>query len=738
MSSITTRLHRILNAALALATKLSHKYLTPEHLLLIMLNDKEIQSFLRQMDVDILEAKQMVQTYLVENVPPMDAQSKRPVYDKELTQIFYALGDYTKESYHKVLDVQDFLLVMLQESGCYSTRVLSSFGVDSIKILEHPPLSFSKEKVSALKKFAKNLNALAKEDAIDPVSHRDKEIQKVIEILGRRKKNNPLLVGEPGVGKTAIAEGLALKIVQKDVPDFLLNHTIYSLDLSAMVAGSKYRGEFEKRLKKTLRELHKDRKSILFIDEIHTILGAGASSAGALDGANILKPMLADGSLSCIGATTFEEFRSVLERDKAFCRRFSKIDILEPSKQDCYEILDDLSSHYERHHQVKYSKEALRACVDLSVHYLPENFLPDKAIDLMDMAGSFRKIYGSKGSAPILKQDIENVLSFKIDIPKSRISLEKKNHLKGLEDKLKKEVFAQDEAVERLVKAIKIHASGLISSQKPIASFLFVGPSGVGKTELAKALAKHMHLHLERFDMSEYKEPHSLSKLIGAPTGYIGFEQGGLLVNAIRKHPRCVLLLDEIEKAHPNAYDLLLQITDNATLTDNSGKKGDFRHAVLILTSNAGSNALGHVGFLDDHTQKYHKALKDLLSTELRARLDAILTFNPLSLKDLENVALKECKKLESLLMPKNITLSVEKQVASHLASLCFKDPLGARVIEKLIHDQIKVKLSDEILFGGLKEGGSAKVVLRNQEIQIICKPPTLKRAKSQKIPNTP
>ncbi|WP_104757606.1 AAA family ATPase [Helicobacter salomonis] len=725
MPSITIRLHRVLNASVALASKLSHRFTTIEHVFLVMLNDKEIQGFLRQLDVDILDARQMIQNYLVENVPIYGSmeERKRPKHDQELLDLFHALEDYVQDTHYKIIDVQDFLFIMLQENKSYSARVLHSFQVDSLKILEHPPLSFSKEKVSALQKFARNLNELARQNSIDPISHRDAELQKVIEVLGRRKKNNPLLVGEPGVGKTAIAEGLALKIVQKEVPSFLLARTIYALDLSAMVAGSKYRGEFEKRLKKTLKELQKDKGSILFIDEIHTVLGAGASSTGALDGANILKPMLADGSLSCIGATTFEEFRSVLEKDKAFCRRFSKIDILEPSKQDCYAILDSLSSHYERHHHVHYSKEALKACVDLSVHYLHENFLPDKAIDLMDMAGSFKKIYAPGTHPPtISKHDIENVLSSKIDIPKAHISLEKRNQLKGLEEKLKKEIVAQDQAIERLVEAIKIHASGLVGEQKPIGSFLFVGPSGVGKTELAKVLAKHMHLHLERFDMSEYKEPHSISKLIGAPSGYVGFEQGGLLVNAVRKHPHCVLLLDEIEKAHPNVYDLLLQITDNATLTDNNGRKSDFKHTILILTSNAGSNALGRVGFLDDHAHKYHQALKDLLSTELRSRLDAILSFNPLTLENLERIAYKECQKLEELLAPRNITLSLEKNASTHLASLCFKDPLGARVMAKLVHDHIKVKLSDAILFGGLKEGGSVRVVLKNQELKVLYK----------------
>ncbi|WP_121756259.1 AAA family ATPase [Helicobacter felis] len=725
MPSITTRLYRIINSATALATKLAHHYVTVEHIFLVMLNDKEVQHFLKQLDMDIVDAKQMVQNYLLEHVPSsIDTENrKRPKQNKELFDLLCALDDYAKESHYRVMDVQDFLLVLLQENRSYSAKVLTSFQIDEVRILEHPPLSFSKEKISALQKFAKNLNALAQEAHIDPVSHRDKEIARVIEILGRRKKNNPLLVGEPGVGKTAIAEGLALKIVQKEVPSFLLERTIYALDLSAMVAGSKYRGEFEKRLKKTLRELQRDKGSILFIDEIHTILGAGASSAGALDGANILKPMLADGSLSCIGATTFEEFRSVLEKDKAFCRRFSKIDILEPSKQDCYGILDNLSSYYERHHHVRYSKEALKACVDLSMHYLHENFLPDKAIDLMDMAGSFKKIYAPSTKAPLIsKEDIENALSSKIAIPKSHISLEHKNHLKNLEEQLKKEVVAQDSAIEHLVKAIKIHASGLVGEQKPIASFLFVGPSGVGKTELAKALAKHMHLHLERFDMSEYKEAHSISKLIGAPSGYVGFDQGGLLVNAIRKHPHCVLLLDEIEKAHPNIYDLLLQITDNATLTDNSGRKGDFKHAILILTSNAGSDALGSLGFLEDRSHKYSRALKDLLSTELRSRLDAILTFNPLTLEHLERIARKEFHKLETLLAPKNITLTLDKSVATHLASLCLKDPLGARVMQKLVHDHIKVKLSDAILFGGLKEGGGIRVSMKKQEICLTSK----------------
>ncbi|CRF48543.1 ATP-dependent Clp protease ATP-binding subunit ClpA [Helicobacter heilmannii] len=738
MPPITTRLNRLLNAAMALASKLSHRYITPEHLFFIMLNDKEVQGFLRHLDLDIEEAKQLIQNHLTENIPTyenaLEGHGKTPVNDEHLNRLFQTLSRYAKEMPHKVLDVQDLLWLMVEKIPCYATEILKTYGVDGPKILEQPPLTFSKEKTPALKKFARDLNALASKHAIDPVSHREVEIQKVIEVLGRRKKNNPLLVGEPGVGKTAIAEGLALKIANQEVPSFLLGRTIYALDLSAMVAGSKYRGEFEKRLKKTLKELQRDKGSILFIDEIHTVLGAGASSAGALDGANILKPMLADGSLSCIGATTFDEFRAVLEKDKAFCRRFSKIDILEPSKEDCYGILEDISSYYEHHHKVKYSKEALKACVDLSVHYLHENFLPDKAIDLMDMAGSFKKIYAPSNHPPtISKNDIENVLSFKIDIPKAHISPEKKNHLKGLEDQLKKEVFAQDEAITRLVETIKIHASGLAGTRKPVASFLFVGPSGVGKTELAKVLAKHLHLHLERFDMSEYKEPHSVSKLIGAPSGYVGFEQGGLLVNAIRKHPRCVLLLDEIEKAHPNVYDLLLQITDDATLTDNTGRKSDFRHAILILTSNAGSQTLGKLGFLEDSTHKYHNALKEILSPELRSRLDAILTFKPLDLTHLECVVQKECKKMETMLAPRNISLVVDKSAINHLASLCLKDPLGARMIEKLVHQHIKVKLSDMLLFGGLKEGGSAKFTWRNQEMQL-----TLKNAsKSRKLHQT-
>ncbi|BCD47122.1 AAA family ATPase [Helicobacter suis] len=728
MPPITTRLNRLLNAALALATKLSHRYITPEHVLFIMLNDKEIQGFLRHLDIDITEAKQLAQNYLVEHVSTyenaLEGHGKIPTNDEQLAKLFQSLSRCAKEMPYKVLDVQDLLWLMVEKIPCYATDIIKSYGVDGPKILEQPPLAFSKEKTSALKKFARNLNALAADHAIDPVSHRDAEIQKVIEVLGRRKKNNPLLVGEPGVGKTAIAEGLALKIVERNVPKFLYDYRIYALDLSGMVAGTKYRGEFEKRLKKTLKELQKNPKNILFIDEIHTVLGSGASSAGSLDGANILKPMLADGSLSCIGATTFDEFRAVFEKDKAFCRRFSKIDILEPSKQDCYAILDDLSGYYEKHHKVHYTKEALKACVDLSVRYLHENFLPDKAIDLMDMAGSFKKIYAPGSNTPtISKNDIENVLSFKIDIPKSHISFEKKNHLKNLEEQIKKEVFAQEIAISKLVSAIKIHASGLIATKKPVASFLFVGPSGVGKTELAKVLAKHMHLHLERFDMSEYKEAHSISKLIGAPSGYVGFEQGGLLINAIRKHPRCVLLLDEIEKAHPNIYDLLLQITDNASLTDNSGKKGDFSHAILILTSNAGSDALGQMGFLEDHTHKYQKALKELLSPELRSRLDAILTFKPLSLENLESIVQKECKKLEALLTPRNVSLSLEKQAITHLANLCLKDPLGARVVEKLVHTHIKVPLSDAILFGELKDGGSARVILRNQNIQVVSTP---------------
>jgi len=565
-----------------------------------------------------------------------------------------------------------------------------------------------------LESFASNLNELARLGRIDPLIGRREEIERTIQILCRRRKNNPLLVGEAGVGKTAIAEGLAKMIVDGEVPEVLSKSTIYALDLGSLIAGTKYRGDFEKRLKAVLAQLRKERHAILFIDEIHTIIGAGAASGGVMDASNLIKPMLASGEMKCIGSTTYQEYRGIFEKDRALARRFQKIDVVEPTIEETYQILRGLKSRFEEHHEVKYADKALRVAVDLSARYINDRHLPDKAIDVIDEAGASQRLLpAAKRKKVINVTDIETIIAKIARIPPKTVSSSDKDTLRNLDRDLKLVVFGQDEAISTLATAIKMARAGLGNEQKPIGSFLFAGPTGVGKTEVTRQLAKIMGIELIRFDMSEYMERHTVSRLIGAPPGYVGFDQGGLLTDAILKHPHAVLLLDEIEKAHPDVFNLLLQVMDHGTLTDNNGRKADFRNVILVMTTNAGAELMERpsIGFTSqDHSSDGMEAIKRMFSPEFRNRLDMVVQFKPLTPVTIAQVVDKFLIELEAQLESKKVTLEVDTEGRTWLAGRGYDPKMGARPMARIIQEHIKRPLAEELLFGRLVNGGHVTV----------------------------
>ncbi|MGB2681093.1 MAG: AAA family ATPase, partial [Candidatus Competibacter sp.] len=544
-----------------------------------------------------------------------------------------------------------------------------------------------------------------------------------VQILCRRRKNNPLFVGEAGVGKTAIAEGLAKMIVDGEVPDVLRNATIYALDLGSLVAGTKYRGDFEKRLKAVLAQLRKERNAILFIDEIHTIIGAGAASGGVMDASNLIKPMLASGDLKCIGSTTYQEYRGIFEKDRALARRFQKIDVSEPSIEETYQILRGLKTRFEEHHDVKYADKALRAAVELSARYINDRHLPDKAIDVIDEAGASQRLVPvAKRKKVINVTDVETIIAKMARIPPKTVSSSDKDVLRNLERDLKLVVFGQEEAIDMLANAIKMARAGLGNEQKPIGSFLFAGPTGVGKTEVTRQLARIMGIELIRFDMSEYMERHTVSRLIGAPPGYVGFDQGGLMTDAILKHPHAVLLLDEVEKAHPDVFNLLLQVMDHGTLTDNNGRKADFRNVILVMTTNAGAEQMDRpsIGFtVQDHASDGMEAIKRLFSPEFRNRLDAIVQFKGLTPVTIAQVVDKFLIELEAQLESKKVTVEVDRAGRAWLAERGYDPKMGARPMARIIQENIKRKLAEELLFGRLINGGHVAVTVRDDELQV-------------------
>ncbi|HLS43463.1 MAG TPA: ATP-dependent Clp protease ATP-binding subunit ClpA, partial [Paenalcaligenes sp.] len=572
----------------------------------------------------------------------------------------------------------------------------------------------SDQQKSPLDLYTTNLNDEAGRGRIDPLIGREKEVERVIQILCRRRKNNPLLVGEAGVGKTAIAEGLALRITSGDVPDVLANAVVYSLDMGALLAGTKYRGDFEQRLKAVLKDLNNDENSILFIDEIHTLIGAGSASGGTLDASNLLKPALSSGQLKCMGATTYSEYRGIFEKDHALSRRFQKVDVVEPTVAETVQILRGLKSHFEEHHGVRYTASAISAAAELAARHINDRFLPDKAIDVIDEAGAAQRLLPrSKQKKTIGKQDIQATIAQIARIPPQNVSSDDRNKLATLQRDLSTVVFGQDEAIEALAAAIKMSRSGLGRPDKPIGSFLFSGPTGVGKTEVARQLAFIMGIELLRFDMSEYMERHTVSRLIGAPPGYVGFDQGGLLTEAVTKQPHCVLLLDEIEKAHPDVYNILLQVMDHGTLTDNNGRKADFRNVILIMTTNAGAEALSRntIGFATPKAQGDEMAdLKRMFSPEFRNRLDAIIGFKPLSRDVILQVVDKFLLQLEHQLNERRVEVSFTDSLREHLAKQGFDPVMGARPMHRLIQDTIRRALADELLFGRLSNGGQVEV----------------------------
>ena len=719
---INPSLNEIFQKSILYAKELRHEYLTIEHIFYFLLSSEEGSEIIAICGGDVKHMKESLAEYIKDNIESLPAHVNTDPHESvALSRLIDNMIRHIQSAQRTSANVGDLIAALYEEEQTFSYMLLNEYQISRLDVLEVISHSHTKksshsesqedeedEKKSYLEKYTINLLEKAKDGKIDPVIGRDKEIQRVTQILCRRKKNNPILVGEAGVGKTAIAEGLALNIVAQAVPKILHKAELYALDLSALLAGTKYRGDFEKRLKGLMDELILHPEAILFIDEIHTLIGAGATS-GTMDAANQLKPALASGELKCMGATTYAEYRNGFEKDKALSRRFSKIDINEPSKKVSYQILKGLKSKYEEHHGVKYTNESLKAAVNLSKRYITDRFLPDKAIDLIDeTAASFHLKKNPK--VKITVTDIEKTISSIIGTGNTKINKNETLSLSTLDADLKQRVIGQDQAVLEVSKAIKISKAGLTPADKPIASFLFTGPTGVGKTELAIALSDTLDIHFERYDMSEYMEKHALSRLVGAPPGYVGYEQGGLLTEAIKKHPYTVLLLDEIEKAHPDLINILLQIMDSATLTDNNGYKANFQNVVLIMTSNVGATARNVMGFNKDETLSKNEELKSFFTPEFRNRLDAIVTFDSLDIKVVRAIAVKFIAELNKELSKKKITVIASDNAIEHLADNGYSVDMGARPLKRYIQDNITNKLSDEILFGKLKNGGEVQV----------------------------
>ncbi|PRM98083.1 ATP-dependent Clp protease ATP-binding subunit ClpA [Aliarcobacter cryaerophilus] len=735
---ISKDLRHVFAQAINYAKANKHEYLTLEHIFLMLINNSTIENMFFDLGVDTKILFDDLKTYIDANTPKFPDDIKDdPIETIALSSTIEYMVAHTQSSGKTKANIEDMFVAILKDEKAYSTYLLKKLGIQRVDILEEishkiddenfeqkDEQSDKNEKI--LEQNSTELVSIAKKSKIDPVIGRDKELERVIEILGRRKKNNPLLVGEPGVGKTAIAEGLALKIANNEIPDFLKDSKIFSLDMGSMLAGTKYRGDFEKKLKSLLKEISKIPKAILFIDEIHTIVGAGSVGGSAMDASNILKPLLANGSIKCIGATTFSEFRNDFTKDKALSRRFAKVDIDEPSIEDSILILEGLKSKYEEFHGIKYSKSAIISAVELSKKYIQDRFLPDCAIDVIDEVGASKKIELSKtlktkndSNITITSKDVEDVVSKMAHVPARSATKSDLSLLKNLEKNMQKRVFGQDKAINSIVQAIKINKAGLGLDKKPIGSFLFTGPTGVGKTEVAKELALQMGIHFERFDMSEYMEAHAVSRLIGAPAGYVGFEQGGLLTEAIRKHPHTVLLLDEIEKAHPDLMSILLQVMDNAELTDNSGNKADFQNVVLIMTSNLGVSEANVMGFAKNEKLNEGKAINKFFAPEFRNRLDCVVSFDSLSIDIVSKVAGKFIEDLEKQLENKKIEIEISKKAKDELAKLGYDKTMGARPLNRVISEKIKKPLTDEILFGKLKKGGVVKIDFKDDFVFI-------------------
>ena len=737
---LSKELEFTLNNAFKEARARRFEFMTVEHLLLALIDNPTAAQVLRACGGDLETLRDELDSFVDENTPLLDEDDTRETQPTlGFQRVLQRAVFHVQSSGKKEVTGANVLVAIFGEQDSQTVYLLNKQNItrlDVVNYISHGIAKNSDEEpeeaddsageygaedaesdAKPLDKYATNLNVKALAGEIDPLIGRDHEVERASQVLCRRRKNNPLLVGEAGVGKTAIAEGLAKRIVDGEVPSVLADAIIYSLDLGALVAGTKYRGDFEKRLKAILNQLKKEDGAILFIDEIHTIIGAGAASGGVMDASNLIKPMLATGELKCIGSTTYQEYRGIFEKDRALSRRFQKIDVKEPTVDETFEILKGLKSRYEEFHEVKYSNNALKTAAELSGRYINDRFLPDKAIDVIDEAGANHRVKGlvTKGKKQITVKDIEAIVAKIARIPEKSVSSTDMDKLKTLARDLRMLVFGQDDAIEALGAAIKMSRSGLGPQDKPIGSFMFAGPTGVGKTEVTKQLAKIMGIELIRFDMSEYLERHTVSRLIGAPPGYVGFDQGGLLTDAVIQNPHAVVLLDEVEKAHPDVFNLLLQVMDHGTLTDNNGRKADFRNIILVMTTNAGAESISRttMGFTQqDHSTDGNEAVNKLFTPEFRNRLDAIIQFKPLDKSIILNVVDKFIIELEAQLEEKNVSIDFNDEAKVWLAENGFDPKMGARPMARLISENVKKHLADEILFGKLSRGGRVNVIL--------------------------
>ena len=733
-----------LNSAFKRARELRHEYMTVEHLLLGLLDNASAVQVLNACGSDLSKLREELEQFVTQTTPALPEESERDTQPTlGFQRVLQRAVFHVQSSGKQEVTGANVLVAIFSEQESQAVYFLKQQEIARIDVVNYISHGIAKsedtgadgesetdaqsnqnasseERTSNLDGYCTNLNKEVKKGRIDPLIGRDEELSRVIQTLSRRRKNNPLLVGEAGVGKTAIAEGLAYRIEEGQVPDVIADAVVYSLDLGSLLAGTKYRGDFEKRLKALLGELEKEKHSILFIDEIHTIIGAGAASGGVMDASNLLKPLLSSGQLKCIGSTTFQEFRGIFEKDRALARRFQKVDVLEPSIEDTIKILNGLKSRFEEHHELRYTKAALTSAVELSSKYMNDRHLPDKAIDIIDEAGAMQRLMPpSRRKKVIGVPEIEAVVANIARIPPKQISKSDSEVLENLERDLKLTVFGQNEAIERMSSAIKLSRAGLKQEGKPVGCFLFAGPTGVGKTEVSRQLARTLGIELVRFDMSEYMERHTVSRLIGAPPGYVGFDQGGLLTEAITKNPHCVLLLDEVEKAHPDVFNLLLQVMDHGTLTDNNGRKADFRHVVLIMTTNAGAESLSKrsIGFNEqDQTTDAMEAIKRLFTPEFRNRLDSIVQFGALPEDVIEQVVHKFIAELQAQLDDRKVSIELDESAMRWLAKRGYDKTMGARPMARLIQEAIKRPLADAILFGNLSGGGSVLVTVDSND----------------------
>ena len=747
---LSRELEVTLNLAFKSAREKRHEFMTVEHLLLALLDDASASSVLKACGADISVLRQDLSEFVDSTTPTLPEaqleQETQPTHGFQRV-LQRAVFQVNSANHSEVVGANVIVAIFSEQESqaVYFLRLQNVARIDVVNYISHgiskyvdQPEHQSEEDTSTnsgtsgndpqderlLSQFSTNLNEQALQGRIDPLIGRSEEVERVSQVLVRRRKNNPLLVGESGVGKTAIAEGLAKMIVEGNVPEPIMGSTVYSLDMGGLLAGTKYRGDFEKRLKGIIAELNKRDKAILFIDEIHTIIGAGAASGGVMDASNLLKPLLSSGKLRCFGSTTYQEYRGIFEKDHALSRRFQKIDVTEPSVDETYKILKGLKSRFEEHHDLKFTNPALKVAAELAAKHINDRFLPDKAIDVIDEAGAYQRLQpASKRKKSIGVSDIELVVSKIARIPEKSVSSSDKEQLKGLAEKLKLVVFGQDTAIDALSTSIKMARAGLREGTKPIGSFLFAGPTGVGKTEVSRQLSNILGIELIRFDMSEYMERHTVSRLIGAPPGYVGYDQGGLLTDAVNKHPHSVILLDEVEKAHPDVFNLLLQVMDHGTLTDNNGRKADFRNVILIMTTNAGAELMSRssMGFAkQDHTTDGMEAIKKMFTPEFRNRLDGIVQFGELTMDVITTVVDKFLVQLQAQLDSKKVFLEIDDEARLWLAENGYDAKMGARPMERLLQEKIKKPLAEEVLFGSLSEkGGTAYVSVEDGELVV-------------------